>query len=405
MMRVYVTTNSPGEVATWVRPIVSQLHAVRERTGQHIEVYVFVTPCRYATGHEAQVLAALPAVKRVFSTRETAQYAIAGKLPPNFQAEGPGMLLFLGGEMKLAAWLARRLHVPAFVYTEGFLNSAKAFQRVYVPYERGRQRALQHGARDDQVRVVGNLMVDAAIGTGHLSEQKVRQALLLDERDPVVTFFPGSRKFEWQVLMPFYSKVLSQLRQHLPNLQAVFAISPFAVDIYSHYEWQIQPDVPQITTLYDEEIVVVSGQSTTAILAADLVLTLPGSNTVEIAALGRAMVVSLPLYYPEDVPLDGLVGMIGRIPLIGRPLKRFAVRQYSKKTKFAALPNMLVQKEIAPELRGENLQPRQVTTVAYKLLMDDDRRESVRMQLQDIVGEYGAAERIISDMLQYVRRS
>lgn len=397
-MRVYLTTNSPGEVATWVRPVVAELERVSREPGEDIEVYVFVTPCRYASGEEADVLATLPQVKRVFSTEQTARYALSGRAPTNFQHEGPGVLLFLGGEMKLAAWLAKRLGVPAFAYTEGFVNTAKAFERVFVPYESAAVKAKRHGAAAEQVRVVGNLMVDS-VQPQVTSQEAARQALGLTVATPTVAILPGSRKFEWRVLVPFYMEVLAQLRERIQGLQSILAISPFSDSLKEHYGLALEPGQSVQTRVEGESIVAVSHRSDLAIQAADLVLTLPGSNTLEIAAFKRAMVVSLPLYHPEEIPLDGLAGMIGSIPIVGRPLKRWVVLKYSKRVPFAALPNRLAGKEIAPELRGESLQPWDVTTVAYQLLMADDVRERVSMDLHAIVGGPGAAKAIVADML------
>ena len=101
-MRVYLTTNSPGEVATWVRPVVDELERTRRSTGRPCEVYVFVTPCRYASGEEADVLASMPQVARIFGTRETARYAVTGRAP-GLSARRSGRAAFLGGEIKLAA--------------------------------------------------------------------------------------------------------------------------------------------------------------------------------------------------------------------------------------------------------------------------------------------------------------
>lgn len=398
-MRVYLTTNSPGEVATWVRPVVDELARVGQETGTPIEVYVFVTPCRYASGEEAQALATMPHVTRVFRTQETALYTLTGRAPRGFSHAGPGVLLFLGGEIKLAAWLAKRIGVPATVYTEGFVNTARAFRRIYVPYPHAGERAKRHGAKAEQIRVVGNLMVDS-VQLHRTTKEKARAALGLSADGPVVTVFPGSRRFEWELLVPFYMQVVRALREHLPSLEAVLAISPFSEALKEEYGLHVEPATWTRVQVEGERVVAASHLSQLAIQASDLVLTLPGSNTMETAALARAMVVSLPLHKPEEIPLDGLAGMIGRIPLIGKPLKRFAVLKYAERMPFAALPNRLADKEIVPELRGETLQPWEVTSVALELLMNDDVRERVAMESHSIVGEAGAARTIVADILQ-----
>ena len=175
-------------------------------------------------------------------------------------------------------------------------------------------------------------------------------------------------------------------------------MSPFATDLAAAYDLNLVEGRPYVACLEGERVVVISHRSELAIQAADLVLTLPGSNTLEIAALERAMVVSLPLYHLEEIPLDGIAGMVGRIPWLGPALKRYAVRKFSERTPFAALPNRIAGRYIAPELRGENLQPWEVTAVAYPLLIEDDVRERMAKDLHLVVGGPGAARAIVDDL-------
>src|SRR5690625_2828128 len=137
MTTIYLTTNSPGEVSTWLRPVVK---ALRSGAGGHAiapeRIVVFLNPCVYATGNEARVAQEIAGVETVITPWETVQYALAGRRPRALRQRqntdsvgGKGALLHLGGEIKLSAWLARRLKVPAFLYTEGFVNSVSAFQR------------------------------------------------------------------------------------------------------------------------------------------------------------------------------------------------------------------------------------------------------------------------------------
>ena len=84
---------------------------------------------------------------------------------------------------------------------------------------------------------------------------------------------------------------------------------------------------------------------------ADLALTIPGTNTVELSSMGVPMVVTIPLNHPEEIPLEGLVGMISDLPLIGRPLKKRLLPKFQAKIKFTAWPNRLAG-EFCPERSG-----------------------------------------------------
>lgn len=400
MTTIYLTTNSPGEVSTWVRPTVKALlsgaggqAAVPER------IVVFLNPCAYATGNEARVAGEIPGVDTVITPWETVQFALFGRRPSALRGRkaAQGALLHLGGEMKLSAWLARRLHVPAFLYTEGFVNTVSAYQRIFVPHQRAADKAARYGAPPERIEMTGNLMVDA-IDTPWSSPSQALEHLGLSADRHTVAVLPGSRRHEWELALPFFVEVVRELRQRLPDMQVIIAVSAFAGELRA--AWFPGGESQRWVTVEGERVLAVNDQTAVGTLAADLVLTLPGSNTIEIAALGRPMVVAAPLHRPESIPLDGLPGLIGSIPLIGKPLKRAAVLKFSQRVPFIALPNAWAGRQITPELRGEDLQPWDVTTVAYDLLMQDDVRERIGIELKSVVGSAGASQRIAAALLR-----
>src|SRR5690606_2741529 len=62
VMELIFTSNSPGEVATWLAPT---LRAVKERAADAWTT-VFLVPCAFATGAEVDVVRAMPEADRVF---------------------------------------------------------------------------------------------------------------------------------------------------------------------------------------------------------------------------------------------------------------------------------------------------------------------------------------------------
>lgn len=402
MTTIYLTTNSPGEVSTWLRPTVKALLAGAGGQAPAPEgIVVFLNPCVYATGSEARVAQEIPGVDTVITPWETVRFALLGRRPEALRRRNhkKGALLHLGGEITLSAWLARRLNVPAFLYTEGFVNSVSAFQRIFVPHQRAADKAARCGAPPERVEIIGNLMVDA-IDTPWSSPSQALRHLGLSVGPPTVAVLPGSRLHEWEIALPFFAAVIRELRRRIPDMQAIIAVSAFAGELRA--TWFPGGELQRWVTVEGERMLAVNDQTAAAVFAADLVLTLPGSNTVEIAALGRPMIVAAPLHRPELIPLDGLPGLIGSIPLIGKPLKRAAVLRFSQRVPFIALPNAWAGRQIAPELRGEDLQPWDVTTVAYDLLMQDDVRERMGIELKSVVGSAGASQRIAAALLRAV---
>src|SRR5690606_3971776 len=67
--------------------------------------------------------------------------------------------------------------------------------------------------------------------------------------------------------------------------------------------------------------------------------------------LGTPMVVTLPLLYPERIPLEGLPGVLGGLPGVGKVLKRRVSPKRLAKTAFTAWPNRLAREYLVPEIR------------------------------------------------------
>ena len=67
---------------------------------------------------------------------------------------------------------------------------------------------------------------------------------------------------------------------------------------------------------------------------ADLALTIPGTNTVELSFMGVPMVVTIPLNYPEEIPLEGPAQLLSRVPVLGRQLKNGCSRNFWPKSSF-----------------------------------------------------------------------
>ena len=71
-MEILITSNSPGEVASWLRVTVPALR--RRLPGATITVAL--VPCPYATGAEKSVVEKLEGVDQVFSPWETVGLAM-----------------------------------------------------------------------------------------------------------------------------------------------------------------------------------------------------------------------------------------------------------------------------------------------------------------------------------------
>lgn len=440
MTEVLVTVNSPGEVATWLEPLTRELlpHLGEGR------LTVMIPPCTFASGAEARVVRSFlgddPRV-RVYEPGQVLAWLVLGRRPPGYRPAGQGVVLFLGGDMVYAAWIARRLGYRALAYTEGRVRWTGTFERFLLPDDRALERAHRRlGPRAEELaprlEVVGDLMVDAA--QSRIPPDQVRKRLGLVSGEQVLVLLPGSRATEVRLVLPLYLDGLAALarapgaRAGRP-LRAVVALSPFADGEEAlgvarrHLEgaggWR-EAGAPgaasagwsglglpgsrrvvlaeRVETGRPLRVELVQGASRELMAVADLALTLPGSSTAEMAAFGLPMVVVLPLQWPEEIPLEGLPGLVGGIPAIGPALKRRAVRRLERSIGFVALPNRWTGRAVVPELRGE-VSPEAIGRELAAWLDDDPRRAALRRELEGLRGEAGAARRVSDRVLTLLK--
>lgn len=408
-----LTANSPGEVAGWVAPAVPALKEALPGS----RITVFVPPCTFASGCELQVVTGLPAVDAAYGPGDFLRFAMLGIRPKGFVPGRRGAVLFLGGELTNAVLLAKRLRYPAVAYTEGFVNWTDSFARFAVPYAVTREKLLAKGVPAEKVTVVGNLMLDAV--RVQRKPEEVREELGASGRE-LVLLLPGSRPAEVEYMTPFLVKTVDLLRKARPATAFVLSLSPFAQPAQlaaalagaSAAELGVDARfsaaeggnvVGEILTADGARLSVWQGRRFDLMAASDLALTIPGTNTAELGHLGVPMVVALPLTHPERIPLEGLAGLIGNLPRLGKALKRRILPRLAARMPYAAWPNQLAQEYVVPELRGE-VTPEDAAEEAAQLLSDAAKRAATSGRLRRIMGEPGAARRLASLVAKEVAR-
>lgn len=417
---IIVTANSPGEVATWLVPT---LKALKERLPS-AEFTVFIPPCTFASGQEQAVVAALPGVKRTFNKRQLLSFILTGKGLSDYSPGSRGLVLFLGGDLAYALLLARRLGYPAFAYTEGRVQWINNFSGFFLPNDQVRKRAMEAGAPGGKLYVVGDLMLDAI--ELHWNRTEFLRRLRLDENKAVLALFPGSRPREFRYMLPMLLRSAEIIARDLRAVQFVIGVSPFVTEALLRStlaEPSLAPDgtggrlfeetvlvneplavsrsinqpglghVWQVRTSGGLELPAVQGWQYDVMSLASLAITIPGSNTAEMAALGLPMVVVTPLNKPEMIPLEGIPGLVGGIPLIGRHIKRQAVLAAAKRIPYTALPNRRAQAEVVPELTGE-LHPEDIAIAVGNLMRSPEKLKAMSQGLKQVMGEPGAARMV-----------
>lgn len=400
----FITTNGPGEVIGWVRPF---LRALYDRKAQ-ARVTVVVLPCAYATGRETELLRQMFPAARVIDPSSYGRFLLGRRIPGMERTHG--IVQYLGGDLFHTKTIARRLGLQAMTYKFTRRSYSTMFERFFALDEDNAAEMRGLGAAPDRVRLVGNLVADSVVGS------------LTHPPPPPgtgdgVTILPGSRWYEVRFLMPFFMAVARDLMRLRPGLRITFAFSPFNTDeqLKEGIEWPGDPKHFGIAGRYDvqQQTIEADGfrfavdRSTDyrALAASQMVISIPGTKCMEAAVLGRAMLVAVPLNRVEEIAMNGVAGYIQRVPLIGKPLKRWLARKASERITFFAQPNIDAGAEIVPEIRGV-LHPRDVAERASAMLDNPHRLRLMGEKLAALYAPHiGASSRMVQDVVAFVERT
>ncbi|HLV08830.1 MAG TPA: hypothetical protein VKY40_01360 [Halanaerobiales bacterium] len=409
-MDFIITANSPGEVAGWVKPVIKELKCTFPEAG----ISVFLTPCVFASGSEKKVLQEYAETDRVYDGKEYLKYILLKVKPDGFNTGESGAVIFLGGDLFHAVLLGKKLSYPVIAYTEGVFNWEKSIESFLVPDERTRDVLLKKGADTVKVEVIGNLMFDAL--KPELSTKEFR-AFSGTERETVISLFPGSRPAELEYMLPFFLDTLRETGKAKiidDNQEASFflSLSPFIEreqlqKVYESYLFDrgikgryLSSSKFDRLQLEDQvELSVIHNQQYSLMQISDLALTIPGTNNLELAHFGVPMLVLLPLNRPEIIPLEGIPGLLGKVPLLGKALKRRLVPQIADQMEYVSLVNIIAGEELVPELRGI-LKPADLIKEMNLLLNDSRRLNDMRVKLKELAGDKGAASRLVKKIGQ-----
>jgi len=87
---------------------------------------------------------------------------------------------------------------------------------------------------------------------------------------------------------------------------------------------------------------------------ADLAVAIPGSSNLELFYRKKKTLILLPLNAnSQDIPLTGIPEFIGKIPGVGPLIKKKIIQSINNRKKWVSLPNILMNREVFPELRGK----------------------------------------------------
>jgi lipid-A-disaccharide synthase len=391
-----IVLNGPGEVSAWLHPFVQ---ALRQRAPD-VPVACALVPCVYASGQEGAVLRSMPGIAAVSEPRPTMRYLTTGRAPDGFRCHGPAVVLHLGGEAALSVGLARRRGAPLLAYAEGRLPFERWFERIFLVHPLARPAPARYA-------VVGDLMVDAA-------RQRCPRRAPAPRQAPAIGLFPGSREYQARHMVPFLTRVAGVLSAWLPGARFMLARSEYISagrirdlaaardELPLDHESARWEDDGAGGTLVSEVGVRLAVRTAAEVMAeATLVVTIPGSNTGELAALGVPMIVVIPTQHGgETHPAPGVLGHLDRLPLIGPSVKLGLMHAWLHRNRFVSIPNRRAGRLVVPEIVGR-VSSLDIAGAARRALASAGN--GLARELVEIMGEPGAAARLADAVLAALR--
>ena len=404
-----IFSNSPGEVSTWVAPVV-------ERLGRHpaladYRVFLVIHPCQFASGNEPFVAMSFPGIDTIVPPKQYMRHVLSGTWRKRYGVKQEGIVLSLGGSLKHPVVFKKRVRVsyPLYAYTNNpdLHGWERSYERIFVRNEYVRDKYLKRGIPESKLMIVGDLVRSTIVI--NKERTSARGELGIADHETMIVFMPGSRDFEVSFMLPAFLRVIDDLTDTFSNIRVFVLKSP-----YVPYEWidralarggKIKEGDTLGGTLRQESgafVIHLSPKKRVRILEGgleewgegiDMAVTLPGSNTMQLAYRKIPMLTVMPLNRPDIIPFVGVLAVLKWIPLIGRPILKKAALAYSRRFRFASLPNIYQNREIVPELFGV-IRTEDITNLLVKMLKSGEIAK-IRDRLSVFDSEEDPAERIL----------
>ena len=216
-LAVVIVSNGPGELATWVRPVVDELSKKNKSLDStdkiDFSLRLVLVPCPNATGNE--FLVAKSWNKFELITKSHSFWKLL--LRPYSFANWPkkGIVIFLGGDQFWGILLAKRLGYINITYAEWISRWPQWTNEIAAMNVKVKE--LIPKRYQYKCQIIGDLMADIKLNSEMSLKNKEKHHIAL---------LPGSKKAKLSVGVPFFLEIADHIAAENQNINLIIPIAP-----------------------------------------------------------------------------------------------------------------------------------------------------------------------------------
>jgi len=413
---VVIVSNGPGELATWVSPVVDELNKINKSLSNEdkldYKLRLVLVPCPNGTGKEFLVANSWNKFELITKSKNFWNLLIK----PRYFANWPkkGVVIFLGGDQFWSILLAKRLGYINITYAEWISRWPQWTNKIAAMNVKVKE--LIPKRYQYKCQIIGDLMADIKLNSEIPLKIKEKQYIAL---------LPGSKKAKLAIGIPFFLEIADHIAKENQNINFIIPIAPTTdKSEYLFFQSERNPiakyyssKIKKIKSIKDAnfDYVIETSKKTKIYLIkkhpcyeilkeCDLAVTTVGANTAELAAIALPMLVVLPTQHLHMMNAwDGIFGVIGKFSFFNRFLTFVVKYFYFKKKKFFAWPNIKAKKMIVPERIG-NISPSKIAREVLFLIENRDQLKIISENLLKERGGEGAVEKLAALIVNSIKK-
>ncbi|MBL1210981.1 lipid-A-disaccharide synthase, partial [Geminocystis sp. GBBB08] len=299
---IVILSNGPGEITTWVLPVVKQIRANLTIPQDKVRISLILSPCPHATGNEVQIASQWQEINRILSAVDFSAFFLLGKTKDNWDWYSQGLIIFLGGDQFFTLVIAKRLGYQSLIYAEW---DARWYR--YIDYFAVMSQSVIDKIPiqfQNKCSVVGDLMADVSI---------LNQAKNNDNQDTLkIGLLPGSKSSKLTQGVPFLMAIAEYIRHKKCNIEFIIPLAPtISPENLAYYgDKKNNPLINDLGGVTGELIIeknqlylktsgginiklITEFPCYEELIKCDICLTTVGANTAQLGSLGIPMIVLL----------------------------------------------------------------------------------------------------------------